>query len=79
VPKYSVYTVTSMSLVVEAESPEAAARYARERILGLLSTLPTDFYAIGFEPSFKFRVRQYQDGRSGLVLLKGTDQDLNPR
>ena len=77
--KYSVYSVVAMSLEVEAETSEAAAKEARERILGTFSHLPRDFTSIGFEPEFRFQVREVLPGVRSPILYRGMDQDLSPR
>jgi hypothetical protein len=82
--KYSVYYVASLEVEVDAEAPLDAATLARDQILGMLNQLPPGLVSVGFMPQHGWQVRTVlppvpTGNRPGPIVLRGKDNDLNPR
>jgi hypothetical protein len=76
---FEVYMQTVVSVRTDAADAEAAARYARDRIMGVLRELPSEFIAIGFEPDFHWQVRAVDGRMLGAIVMTGDDNILEPR
>jgi hypothetical protein len=72
--KYRVNMQTLVTIEVDSPSPEMAAQYARDRIMGLLRETPAEVQAIGFMPHYVWTV---VEGKT--LVATGQDNDLSPR
>ena len=75
-PKYLVHLRPLVTVEVTDSDPESAARYARDRAIGVFRDYtPAEIQSFGYLPDYPWQVVD----SGGALVAEGVDNDLFPR
>lgn len=74
--KFLVHLRPLLTVEVNEDDPESAARYARDRAMGVFRDYtPSEIQSFGYLPDYPWQV----EDSKGVVVAEGVDNDLFPR